>query len=114
MTPERWEQIDHLFHSVLACPLGDRAKFLEQACRGDKFLKSEVESLIESHEQSGSFIDTPPEDLAAEFLQASNARLKPGQVLGHYTIVSLLAAGGMGEVYLARDEQLGRRIAIKL
>ena len=114
MTPERWQQIDQLFHSVLAHPLGDRAEFLEQACRGDNFLKSEVESLIESHEQSGSFIDEPPEDLAAELLQASEARLRPGQVLGHYTIVSLLGVGGMGEVYLARDEQLGRQIAIKL
>ena len=114
MTPERWQQIDHLFHSVLARPLGDRAEFLEQACRGDKFLRSEVESLIESHEQSGSFIDKPAEDLAAELLKASQTRLSPGQVLGHYVISSLLGVGGMGEVYLARDEKLGRRIAIKL
>jgi len=114
MTPERWQQIDNLFHSVIARPLGDRAEFLEQACRGDKFLRSEVESLIESHEQPDSFIDTPAEDLAAELLNASQTRLKPGQVLGHYVISSLLGAGGMGEVYLARDEKLGRRIAIKL
>ena len=114
MTPERWQQIDHLFHSVLARPLDNRAEFLQQACRGDKFLKSEVESLIESHEQSGSFIDKPPEDLAAELLKSSQVRLRPGQVLDHYIIASLLGVGGMGEVYLARDEKLGRQIAIKL
>ncbi|MGI8733826.1 MAG: protein kinase domain-containing protein [Pyrinomonadaceae bacterium] len=114
MTPERWQKIDFLFHSVLARPLGDRADFLTQACADDEFLRSEVESLIESHEQSDSFIDRPAEDLAAELLQASQTRLRPGQVLGHYTIASLLGAGGMGEVYLARDEQLGRQIAIKL
>ncbi|MGI8919431.1 MAG: protein kinase domain-containing protein [Pyrinomonadaceae bacterium] len=114
MTPDRWQQIDHLFHSVLARPLGDRTQFLEQECRGDEFLRSEVESLIESHEQSGTFIDKPAEDLAAELLNASPIRLKAGQALGHYIISSLLAVGGMGEVYLARDEKLGRRIAIKL
>ncbi len=114
MTPERWQQIDHLFHAALERPLSDRAEFLEHACRGDKFLRSEVESLIESHEQSDSFIDQPAEDLAAELLNASQTRLRPGQVLGHYTITSLLGVGGMGEVYLARDETLGRQIAIKL
>ena len=114
MTPERWQQIDHLFHSVLACPPGDRAKFLEQACRGDNFLRSEVESLVDSHEQSDSFIDRPAEDLAAGLLNESRNRLRPGQVLGHYTIAALLGAGGMGEVYLARDEKLGRQVAIKL
>ena len=61
MTPERWQQIDQLFHSVLERPPDVRAEFLEQACRGDKFLRSEVESLIESHEQSDSFIDKPAE-----------------------------------------------------
>ncbi len=114
MTPERWQQIDHLFHSVLARPLSDRTEFLKQACRDDEFLRSEVESLIESHEQSDSFIDKPAEDLAAELLNVSQTRLRPGQVLGHYVISSLLGVGGMGEVYLARDEKLGRPIAIKL
>ena len=114
MTPERWQQIDELFHSVLERPPDVRAEFLEQACHGDKFLRSEVESLIESHEQSDSFIERPAEDLAAELLNESRTRLTPGQVLGHYTIASLLGAGGMGEVYLARDEKLGRQVAIKL
>ncbi|HKR60730.1 MAG TPA: protein kinase [Pyrinomonadaceae bacterium] len=114
MTPERWQQIDNLFHSVLELPLRERAEFLAKACRGDKFLRSEVESLIDSHEVSDSFFDKPAEDLAAEFFEASQTRLQPGQLLGHYTIASLLGKGGMGEVYLARDEKLGRQIAIKL
>jgi len=114
MTPERWQQIDQLFHSVLERPPDVRAEFLEQACRGDKSLRYEVQSLIESHEQSDSFIDKPAEDLAAEFFKASQTRLRPGQLLGHYTIASLLGAGGMGEVYLAKDEKLGRQVAIKL
>jgi serine/threonine protein kinase len=114
MTPERWQQIDRLFHAVLERPPSDRSAFLAQVCRGDIFLRSEVESLIESHEQCDSFIEKPAEDLAAELLGASKTRLRADQVIGHYTIVSLLGSGGMGEVYLARDEKLGRQIAIKL
>lgn len=114
MTPERWQQIDRLFHSVLACPSSDRAAFLRQACAGDESLRLEVESLIESHEQSDSFIDKPAEDIAAELLTGPQTRLSPGQRIGHYTIGVLLGAGGMGEVYLAQDLKLGRQIALKL
>lgn len=114
MTPERWQQIDRLFHSVLEMPLSDRADFLQHACGDDEFLRSEVESLIESHERSDGFITAPPGDIAAEFLGNAQRRLRPGQLVGHYIITALLATGGMGEVYLARDEKLGRKIALKL
>src|SRR4029453_17069939 len=101
MTPERWQQIDHLFHSILELPLSERADFLRHACGDDEFLRSEVESLIESHEQSDGFITAPPGDIAAEFLGNAQRRLRPGQLVGHYIITALLATGGMGEVFLA-------------
>ncbi|MCA1626900.1 MAG: serine/threonine protein kinase, partial [Acidobacteria bacterium] len=114
MTPERWQQINQLFHSALAHERGQRAAFLARACAGDEALRAEVESLVASHEQAESFIETPASDVAAELFASVQSRLRAGQKLGHYTLTSLLGAGGMGEVYLAQDKKLDRKVAIKI
>ena len=118
MTPEikadRWQQIDRLFHSTLACAPEKRAGFLSQACGEDEALRVEVESLLGAHEQDGSFLDLPAYEVAADFLADAFGRLFAGQQIGPYKIISPLAAGGMGEVYLAQDTRLGRKIALKL
>src|SRR5438876_2077002 len=118
MTPEmktdRWQQIDRLFHSTLACAPEKRASFLSQACGDDDALRVEVESLLRANEQDGSFLDLPAYEVAADFLADAFGRLFVGQQIGPYKIISPLAAGGMGEVYLAQDTRLGRKIALKL
>jgi eukaryotic-like serine/threonine-protein kinase len=114
MTPERWQQIKRLFHSALEREPGQRAAFIARACAGDEVLRKEVESLVASHAQADSFIETPASDVAAEMFAGGQTRLEAGQKIGHYTIMALLGAGGMGEVYLAKDQKLDRQVAVKI
>ena len=88
MQPERWQQIDQLFHLALEQEPGRRAVFLSQACAGDDALQSDVEELISSHEQAKSFIETPATDLAAEFFARRQPGLKLGEAIGPYQVAS--------------------------
>jgi eukaryotic-like serine/threonine-protein kinase len=114
MQPERWPLVEQIFHAALEREPSERAEFVAESCRGDESLRQEVESLLASHEQAAGFIEVPAGDAAAELLAEHEARLKTGTMLNRYKILDLLGKGGMGEVYLAEDTKLSRKIALKL
>src|SRR5882672_7570895 len=91
-----------------------RATFISEACAGDDELRREVESLLAAHEDAPEFIDEPVVRAAVRLLADEHAGSMTGRQISHYQIISLLGAGGMGEVHLAKDMKLGRQVAIKL
>ena len=115
MNPERWKQIDELLDVALELEPDKRAAFLDDACAGNEILRKEVEKLLDSDKQEDSLMDSPALQAASEFLvQPPASRLTPGESIGPYKILSLLGAGGMGEVYRSNDTRIGREVAVKI
>jgi serine/threonine protein kinase len=119
MTPERWQQIEQLYHEALERPPNERAAWLASTCGEDAELRHEVELLLAANDQAEGFLTAPALQLAAQSLAADEKPTQPlspaiGLQLKHYKILSRIGAGGMGEVYLARDTSLERRVALKL
>src|SRR5712691_7890820 len=114
MKPERWQQIKALLHSALEREPDQRSAFLAEACADDESLRSDVASFIGSYEQAGDFLEAPAFELMAESLRNLQEASLVGQSLGPYQVLGHLGAGGMGEVYLAEDVRLGRKVAVKI
>jgi len=112
MTPERWQQIKPIFQSAIERPPAERDAFLDQACDRDPVLRNEVEALIFAHERSGDAVGALGAEVAAAMLTEPD--LIADQRFGPYQIISRIGEGGMGRVYLARDNRLGRNVALKL
>src|SRR5919201_1820958 len=115
MTPERWRQVEGLFHAAAELDAGRRAAYLAAACAGDLSLRREVESLLEGRERPVAIMDEPPLDQAAlRLIAAERGGEVVGRMIGRYRVLAPLGAGGMAEVYLAEDNELGRKVALKL
>jgi eukaryotic-like serine/threonine-protein kinase len=115
MEPDRRRhQISDLYHAALDRRPAEREAFLKEACDGDEALRQEVESLLQYESQSAGFLETPAAVVAGAMPGATRSAGMIGHAIGPYTIVAPLGAGGMGEVYRARDSKLGRDVAIKI
>lgn len=118
MNPDRWKQIETLYHEASQCAPAERAHFLSEQCADDDELRQEVNSLLNASDQSGAMRDSSPFFEAGidirEVLREHGPDPLIGTHIGRYRIVSHVASGGMGSVYEAEQEQPRRRVALKL
>jgi serine/threonine-protein kinase len=116
---ERWQRIEAILDQALELPGAEVAAFLDGACGGDAALRRQVEALLAADRQAGAFLDAPAAAYAPDLLaDVPGAPAPPGALSGttlaHFRLLAPLGAGGMGEVYLAEDAKLGRRVALKV
>ena len=115
MTPERWQQIETLYHDALGRPPAERAAWLAAACGTDDALRDEVEELLRYEDDTRGFLNENALQVAARGLGQSAASMSDltGKQLGSYRVLAPLGKGGMGEVSLVRDNDIGRIVALK-
>lgn len=114
MTPERWKKVKEIFQAALNRAPAEREAFVAEASGGDDLVRREVESLMSSDGRSGTFLDSPAYEEAAEMIVDEKSALPKGRTIGPFEILSFISRGGMGEVYLAHDPRLSRQVALKV
>ena len=114
MDADRWRRIERLYHAALDRPAGERAPCLAEACAGDETLRREIEALLGAPATADSPFAQPAAMMAGGAASRPATSPLAGRRLGAYLLDARIGAGGMGEVYRARDTRLGRDVAIKI
>jgi serine/threonine protein kinase/Tol biopolymer transport system component len=114
MADENWQRVRKIFDEALRQKPEERRNFVRRACGKNKTLLADVESLLESLDSADSFMEKPAIAGIAGQILSENLQFAAGQFLNHYEIIRHIGAGGMGEVYLAQDAKLNRRVALKV
>jgi len=114
MADENWQQVRKIFDDALRRQPEERARFVNEVCSDDKTLLAEVESLLSSLDSAESFMETSAVAKVADVIEVETKKLERGKCFGHYQIIEQIGVGGMGEVYLATDKKLDRKVAVKI
>ncbi|MBX7174259.1 MAG: protein kinase [Pyrinomonadaceae bacterium] len=111
---KNWQQVKEVFAETLREPAAERSRFIVKRCAGDKDLEREIKSLLDSYNEANLFLESPAVVEVAEDFADESKRLRNGDFVKHYQIIKQIGKGGMGEVFLAQDTRLERKVAVKI